>query len=183
VLKPLPIVLLVVLVSRTASTEPRYAAPLVAGLLCSMVGDVCLVFPGGFVAGLVSFLVGHVFYIAAFTSAGGWDAGAWVLLVPFVLSGGAMLTFLWPRLGRQRAAVTVYVLVIALMAWRAAVRAALPATPSASGALALVGAVLFMVSDGILATDRFARPFAAADAAVMVTYYAAQAFIASSAVT
>src|SRR5439155_538218 len=39
---------------------------------------------------------------------------------------------------------------------------------------------LFMLSDGLLATDRFARRFAAADAAVMTTYYAAQTLIALS---
>jgi uncharacterized membrane protein YhhN len=89
-----------------------------------------------------------------------------------------MFGFLSPHLGRLRAPVAVYVLVIAAMAWRAAARAA---APVAGGTLALAGAVLFMVSDGLLATDRFARPFAAADGAVMVTYYAAQTLIAASA--
>jgi len=54
------------------------------------------------------------------------------------------------------------------------------AAPAASGGLALAGALLFMLSDGLLATDRFARRFAAADAALMTTYYAAQTLIALS---
>jgi uncharacterized membrane protein YhhN len=37
-----------------------------------------------------------------------------------------------------------------------------------------------MVSDGVLAVDRFVRRFAAADAVVMTTYYAAQILIALS---
>jgi uncharacterized membrane protein YhhN len=89
-----------------------------------------------------------------------------------------MLAYLWPHLGRQRVPVAVYVSVIAIMGWRAAARAG-PA-PALSGALALAGALLFMVSDGLLAVDRFARPFRAGDAAVMTTYYAAQTLIALS---
>src|SRR5947199_206071 len=74
--------------------------------------------------------------------------------------------------------VGVYVSVIAVMGWCAAVRAT--AGPSASGELALAGALLFMLSDGLLATDRFARRLRAADAIVMTTYYAAQTLIALS---
>jgi len=91
-----------------------------------------------------------------------------------------MLGYLWPHLGRERAPVAVYVSVIAVMGWRAAVRALAAGTPAPSGALALIGAIVFMLSDGLLATDRFARAFRTADAAVMTTYYAAQALIALS---
>jgi uncharacterized membrane protein YhhN len=181
VLKPLPILLLASMVSRAIPAEPRYGAALLAGLLCSMVGDVCLVFPARFVAGLACFLVGHLFYIGAFAGAGEWDLGAALLILPFVVSGGAMLAFLWPYLARLRPAVVLYVLVIAVMAWTAAVRAAAPGTAAPSGALALGGALLFMVSDGVLATDRFVRPLPGGDGAVMVTYYAAQTLIAASA--
>ena len=90
-----------------------------------------------------------------------------------------MLAYLWPHLAQDRAPVAVYVTVIVVMGWRAAARAA-GAAPMPSGELALAGALLFMISDGVLAVDRFARPFAAADGAVMTTYYAAQTLIALS---
>jgi uncharacterized membrane protein YhhN len=181
VLKPLPVALLALAVWQAAPPGAFYGPVLVAGLLFGMVGDICLVFPAGFVMGLASFLVGHLFYVVAFSSGGSWGAQTLLLLVPIVLVAALMLRFLWPHLGRMRGAVMVYVLVIAVMVWRAAVRAVAPATPPASGALALAGAGLFMVSDAVLATDRFARPFSAANAVVMVTYYAGQALIAASA--
>lgn len=181
VLKPFPIALLAVVVSQTIPAEPHYGAPLLAGLLCSMAGDICLVFPARFLAGLGCFLIGHLFYIGTFAGAGEWNGEAWLLFLPFGLAGGAMLVFLWPYLARVRPAVAVYVLVIAVMAWTAAVRAASPGTVSPSGALALSGAVLFMVSDGVLATDHFVRPLPGGDGIVMVTYYAAQTLIAASA--
>jgi uncharacterized membrane protein YhhN len=181
VLKPLPIALLALVVSQTIPAEPRYGGPVLAGLVCSMAGDICLVFPARFLAGLACFLVGHLFYIGAFGGAAAWSAGAWLLLVPFAVGGAAMLGFLWPHLDRVRPAVAVYVVVIVTMAWAAAVRAASPGTASPSGALALGGAIVFMVSDGVLSTDRFVRPLPGGDAIVMVTYYAAQTLIAASA--
>jgi uncharacterized membrane protein YhhN len=182
VLKPLPILLLVVLVAaEPAPVASSYRWLLVAALVLSMAGDVWLLFPERFfVAGLASFLVAHVLYIAAFAPSGSGDAPASILLAPFALFGLAMLAYLWPRLGRDRGPVVIYVAVIAVMGWRAAVRAIAPATPAPSGTLALAGALLFMLSDGLLAVDRFARRFPGAEAAVMTTYYAAQALIALS---
>jgi len=177
--KAVPIALLAGLVAaEPAPVGHAYRWLVFAGLLCSLGGDVCLLLPRGFVAGLLHFLVAHLLYIAAFAREAAWSASAWALLAPFALGSLAMLRYLWPHLGRDRAPVGVYVSVIAVMGWRAAVRAT--AAPSASGELALAGALLFMLSDGLLATDRFARRLRAADATVMTTYYAAQTLIALS---
>src|SRR5205809_56507 len=108
------------------------------------------------------------------------DLSKAVPIAPFALVSLATLRYLWPHLGRERAPVAVYVSVIAVMGWRAAVRALAASPPPASGGLALAGALLFMLSDGLLATDRFARRLRAAEAAVMTTYYAAQTLIALS---
>src|SRR2546426_5470758 len=74
VLKPLPIALLTVMVWQGTPLDGRYSTFVVAGLVSSLVGDVCLLFPRRFVAGLPSFLVAHLFYLAAFR--GGAPGGA-----------------------------------------------------------------------------------------------------------
>ena len=177
--KAVPIALLAGLVAaEPVPVGHAYRWLVFAALLCSLGGDICLLLPRGFVAGLLHFLVAHLLYIAAFAREAAWSASAWALLAPFALGSLAMLRYLWPHLGRDRAPVGVYVSVIAVMGWCAAVRAT--AGPSASGELALAGALLFMLSDGLLATDRFARRLRAADAIVMTTYYAAQTLIALS---
>jgi uncharacterized membrane protein YhhN len=150
----------------------------VAGLVASLGGDLWLLFPRGFLPGLASFLCAHFLYIGAFAPGAEWSARAAFLLVPFALLAAAMLAYLWPHLGAYRPPVVVYVAAITTMGWCAMVRAGMAAEPS--GALALAGALLFMTSDGFLARDRFVGRFAAADAAVMTTYYAAQALIALS---
>jgi uncharacterized membrane protein YhhN len=181
ILKAVPIALLAAVVAAApAVVGERYRWLVFAALLWSLGGDVWLLFPGGFLPGLVHFLIAHVLYIAAFVPGGGWGGSSWLVLVPFAGCGLAMLAYLWPHLRRDGPAVAVYVGVIVAMAWRAATRALAPGTPEPSGELALAGAVLFMVSDGLLATDRFARPFPGSQAAVMATYYVAQTLIALS---
>ena len=178
VLKAIPIAIL----AMTAAFEPTpvseaYRRLVVVGLLSSLAGDVWLVFPRGFVPGLACFLVAHVLYVAAFAPAAVSPQAA-LLGVGFALFAVGMFARLAPGLGRERLPVAVYVATIATMGWCAAVRAGSVGGPS--GALALAGALLFMVSDGVLAIDRFVRGFAAADAVVMTTYYAAQILIALS---
>src|SRR5262245_40583208 len=180
-LKAIPIALLAGMVgAEPAVVSERFRWLVFAGLLSSLAGDVWLVFPGGFVRGLASFLIAHVLYIVAFVPDAAPDARAWLVLVPFAAAGFGMLAYLWRHLGKDRVPVLVYAAVIVVMGWRAAARAMVPGVPEPSGALALVGAALFMVSDGVLAIDRFARRFEAADGLVMTTYYAAQVLIALS---
>ena len=179
VLKAIPIAL----VAMTAAFEPHpvseaYRRLVVTGLLSSLAGDVWLVFPHGFVPGLACFLVAHLLYIAAFAPAVSWGAQAALLAVGFAIFAVGMYARLAPGLGKERVPVAIYVATIAAMGWCAAVRAG--SVAGASGTLALAGALLFMVSDGVLAVDRFVRRFAAADAVVMTTYYAAQILIALS---
>jgi uncharacterized membrane protein YhhN len=76
--------------------------------------------------------------------------------------------------------VAVYAGAIALMAYTAAAR---DATSDASWRYAAAGALVFVVSDSILAVDKFRSPFPAAKLAVMATYYGAQLLIAASALT
>src|SRR5439155_798807 len=139
--KAVPIALLAGLVAaEPAPVGQAYRWLVFAGLLCSLGGDVWLLFPRGFVAGLFNFLVAHLLYIAAFAPGGPWNASAWALLAPFALVSLATLRYLWPHLGRERAPVAVYVSVIAVMGWRAAVRALAASPPPASGGLAPAGA-------------------------------------------
>ena len=179
VFKPLTVVLVVALAllpKFPVSDFYRYAV--VAGLLCSLAGDVFLMLPADrFVQGLACFLAAHACYVAAFASGGGRAWHVWSLL-PFAVYGGVMWLVLSPRLGGMRAPVAVYVGAILLMAWLAASRWSL--TRGAGSGLALAGACLFVVSDSALALDRFRGRFRGAQALTLGTYFAAQWLIALS---
>jgi uncharacterized membrane protein YhhN len=179
VFKPLTTLLIAVLAATARrGVDSRYRSWTVAGLLCSLAGDVFLMLPGDrFVPGLASFLAAHVCYIAAFTR-GGWRASP----APAVACGGYLMVLMWwllPAAGDVRVPVAVYGLVICTMAWQALERHR--SLGGAAPALAAAGAALFVVSDTALAINRFIAPFWLAPLAVMGTYVPAQWLIALSA--
>ncbi len=155
-----------------------YRHLVLAGLFFSLAGDVFLMLPDDrFVPGLASFLVGHLFYVAAFAGDGG-AAGPWLALLPFAGAGVLVYAWLWPGLGRLGVPVAVYVLAIAAMAGFATARWL--DAGSVGAFLASAGAVLFVVSDSALAANRFRHPFALAPVVVLGTYFGGQCLIALS---
>jgi uncharacterized membrane protein YhhN len=173
--KPLTTALILALASMGGS-DPAYRGLICAGLVFSLAGDVFLMLPADrFVAGLVSFLVAHLLYIAAFTVGG--VGFTWAPALVYALYAAVLLRLLLPRVGSLKVPVLVYALALMAMAWIAAERAAagLP-----GGWLAAIGAALFVVSDSALAINRFVRPFRAAQPLVLSTYFAAQTLIAFS---
>jgi len=160
-------------------TDP-YAMAILAGLALSLAGDVWLMLPSDrFVAGLASFLLAHLCYVAAFAGPAGLRGGPLGLL-PFVGGGCLMLACVLPgvRGGALRVAVVAYVAAIAAMGWQATERAHDVADSGAQ--LAAAGAVLFLCSDSALAWNRFRRPFGEAQAVVLSTYFGGQWLIALS---
>jgi alkylglycerol monooxygenase len=182
VLKPLAMLLAIALVverSRAANVAARDRVLLLAGLVFSLAGDVLLMFPAYFVAGLVGFLIAHLCYIALFKQRLPWFPSRRALGATLGF-GVAMYAFLFPHLGPVlKVAVAAYVVVISLMAAQAIGRATL-VRDGAALAVA-VGSVFFMASDTLLAVNRFALPVPLAPLWVLATYYAAQILIARNA--
>jgi alkylglycerol monooxygenase len=149
---------------------------LVRALGLSWVGDVLLLYPSMFLPGLVSFLAAHVCYIVMLGKDAPWlhsrRAVAWcmsfaVLVFVVLDQNGLPAEMRWP--------VAAYVLVIATMAAQAWGRA--KHLGHASSRLVAWGSVLFMLSDSVLALDKFVSPLPLAGLWVLATYYLAQGFI------
>jgi uncharacterized membrane protein YhhN len=159
-------------------TPSNYANLVFIGLACSLVGDIFLMLPSDqFVPGLVSFLIAHLFYIAAFRSGIAGFGPAWLPL-PFYAYGLAAFWILLPGLGETKLPVIAYLLVILTMAWQSSVRWI--ATRHRSCLFAFAGALLFVASDSTIAFNRFHAAFYLAEAVIMSTYFAAQWLIALS---
>ncbi len=184
--KPLATVLLLALAWRTAvPLSPRYRNRVCAGLALALVGDVLLMWPGDlFVPGLLAFLLGHLCFLAA------WLDDSRFAVRPLswlgcLLAAAALVALLWRGLAPPlRPAVMIYAATLATMAgqalgrarWHAAVGDAL-ARPARWAAL---GALLFMLSDSLLAWDRFGQPLPWAPLWILGTYYPALWAIARS---
>lgn len=178
-LKPLALTLLFAATLAAApSPSPRYRGLIAAGLLCSLAGDVLLLWPERlFTAGLVAFLVAHVCYLTAFRTDGG-DRPPVRLVVPLLAGAVAILAVIWEGLGAMRVPVVGYIGVIVTMWWAALGRWRVAG--SRSGLLAAAGATAFVASDGLLAINRFWAPLPVAAALVLIPYYAAQLLLAAS---
>lgn len=147
-----------------------------AALVFSWLGDVFLMGSGEawFGAGLGSFLVAQLCYAAAFLGPGRdphpgrpWQA---LVLAAIVIAVGLVVAR--TVLARVPAwlviPVSCYAAAITAMGTAAALRAG--GTSLASWAVVFVGAEWFMVSDSLLAVDRFVAPLGGARIAVMLTY-------------
>lgn len=160
-------------VSPSANTFARYIS---FGLALGSIGDVCLDLGDAFFQlGLVSFLMGHVWYCAASVHDGAKQSV--LAAIPFAAVVCGLLYVLIPEVeDALKVPVLVYAATIGVMGYLAVVRAS--SVSGASYAVGVVGALLFMVSDAILAVGRFkfkdALPYT--KLAVMLTYYAAQYF-------
>jgi len=173
-LKAVPVSLLAVGVFLT-EPRTRFRRLVALGLLFGAIGDFEF---GVFEVMLGAFLVSHVIYIAAIV---GIDRTPKLhLAVPYLAVGVGLTVFLAEGAGDQLIPVAIYALVISVMGWRAA---ALVGELEAAVAYPLaVGAAFFIISDALLAINRFHIDLPASDWLIMVPYLAAQGLIALGAV-
>ncbi len=155
------------------------AALLLAALAFSVAGDVWLMFPDFFIQGLASFLIAHVFYISLFKQGVIWFPSK-AVLGGCLAYGAAMYAYLSPYLSADlHIPVAVYVCFIALMGAQAIGRAV--ALKTSASKWVVVGSLLFMVSDSLLAINKFSLPIALSQLWILGTYFSAQLLIAKHA--
>ena len=180
-LKPLPMLLGIAFVLQRAwrlGPLQRSDVLLACALLASLAGDVLLMLPGNFfVPGLAAFMAAHLAYLAMLRQGQPWFAHRRALAAVLTI-GGLMFLVLAPTLWPQpvlAGAVLAYVLVISLMCAQALGRASVLQDEAARW-LAL-GACLFMLSDSLIAINKFLTPLPLASVWVLSTYFAAQMLI------
>ena len=150
--KGIPVVCLIVWVF--GLPRDRYANLIMTGLLFSLAGDLLLqISIDLFVVGLLSFLIAHLFYIAAFL--GMSRQGSWIRLLPFAAWGLIAFLILNPFLGSMTLPVSAYIGVIVIMMWRAAALVGAAGKSRDFELAALLGAISFGLSDTLLAFNRF----------------------------
>jgi uncharacterized membrane protein YhhN len=161
---------------------------MVVGLLFCWLGDVLLMFessqPLFFIFGLISFLIGHIFYIFYFgkITAGPGKIGKQNLLIlmPVIIYVFVLLNVLYPSLKELKIPVTVYAIVLGGM-----LSMALWQRQKIDKKIALffiAGATSFVVSDSLLAFNKFYQPISQAGFFIMFTYCLAQYLIVMGAI-
>lgn len=179
--KPLPAALLAVMVLLNPSSQfAGYSFYICLGLSISVIGDIFLMLPKDkFRAGLLSFLIAQFVFGYAFLLKIESYQPLWL---PIVLGCIGLIVYLLllPSIGKDKWYVGLYFVSILFMASNATV--AWLNTGGPLSAMAMIGACIFIMSDLVLAIDRFRASSAFSRHVVMFTYYTAQALFALSAI-
>lgn len=156
-----------------------------AALFFSWAGDVLLMFqekiPDFFLFGLSAFLIAHIFYIIFFHSVRiktGIRSRP-LLFLPVIVYYAVLIFWLFPGLGDMKMPVIIYGLVISFMLVLALHM--LFIRNKQAGMLMTLGAILFVISDSILAFNKFYWSFTLAGVWIMLTYGIAQYLIVKGA--
>ena len=181
--KPLLSALFVATALTGPQADPGYFRWILAGLLLCLAGDVFLIFFSSkkfFLAGLVSFLAGHVLYAVAFFFLAGPGTANWIAIVFLLAVSGVVFAWLRPHLGKMLVPVIAYIAIITVMVIGAASLADTETVRFSGRALALAGAILFYVSDIFIARQRFITRNYFNRAVGLPLYFTAQFLIAFS---
>ncbi|MFH6996819.1 lysoplasmalogenase [Flavobacterium sp. FlaQc-57] len=157
---------------------------LLTALLFSWIGDVILLFADigeiYFILGLVAFLISHITYCVLFNKQITGEIqinkvffGIGSLLIAFYLIG--MVLFLMPNLGDLKIPVTVYAAVISTMLLFAFNGYLIWTKPASL--YVFLGAIVFVISDSILAFNKFHAQIEKSSFFIMLTYLVAQYLI------
>ncbi len=157
--------------------ESSYGKVILVGLLLGAIGDVCLLGKAKqyFIAGLVSFLLGHVAYVVAFSGLPISTVPALVAAAVMTVLMAAIARWVFPHAPDMRVPIGIYMLVIAVMCV-----VAIGAGAAGAPWMIPVGAVMFTASDIAVVRDRFVAPGFVNRLWGLPLYYAAQLIIAWS---
>ena len=186
-----PIVLLLVMIffriQTGGSNERMFRNFLMTGFLFSAIGDLLLMFSpssdGFFISGLVAFLISHLCYTGGFVAQimqnkpwnQHWGQLAFSTLV--VVYGAEFFVLNRFSFGNLQLPVMIYCVAITAMGVAAVMR---DRFKNREGYFRVViGAVFFIMSDSLLATDKFVEPFEGAGILILGTYFFAQYMIAT----
>ena len=171
--------LMVIFILNLRRDSNRLHKYMFAGLFFSWIGDVLLEVPGGgevmFMAGLGGFLLSLLMYAFVFFRTPGKNEvfhGRFYLLIPVLFYGIAMGLYLNKYLGEMRLPVIVYE--TAMIAMLAGAVSRIGKVNRISYIMVLAGAILFIISDSVLAINKFVQPVSLSTLIIMGTYIAAQ---------
>jgi len=173
--KPLLMILLAgYFVSKVGNLNNKIKYVVIAALVGSWFGDTFLMFQERnsmfFIFGLGSFLLAHLAYIMAFYKFIGKSNQVALISISLFFSAYSLnlLLALWPGLNDMLVPVIVYAAVLTVMGITGVVR------NYGISNLIVIGVVLFIISDSLIAYNKFVEPVIYSRFSIMLTYISAQ---------
>lgn len=160
-----------------------YSIGVLVGLALCFGGDMALMFQSNrkaFILGLVLFLLAHLAYAITFTILDNLHSLDWLPALVLLAIGIGLYRLFQPGLGSMKVPVIAYIIIISVMVNQAL--SAFTGSDFTTGQawMVFIGAILFYISDVILAANRYWKPFKYQRIS-LVFYYSGQFLIALAA--
>ncbi len=175
-------VLIVIFIININLLSGRLHILMITGLFFSWAGDVFLELSKNndklFIVGLACFLLAHIMYLTAFFLTPGHNSvlnNRFYLLIPVLIYGIILVSYLYADLDGMRLPVILYTIVILSMMAGALNR--IDKVKKFSFYMVLAGAIFFVISDSVIAFNKFVRQFDSSGIVIMSTYIIAQYLI------
>ncbi|WP_186753465.1 lysoplasmalogenase [Echinicola salinicaeni] len=154
-----------------------------AALILSLIGDVFLLFPEMFLYGLGAFFIAQICYIIAFKLIQNHQINLrqinflkiFFYNLPIYIAAAIVYFLINDNLQQLKTPVVLYILAMVMMVSTA--RERFKRTNTQSFVQVFLGAVLFLISDSIIALDLFFQPIKNSGVLIMGTYILAQLLI------
>lgn len=152
------------------SINRKYFRRLLVALAFCLVGDVFLLSEEWFLFGLGSFFIAHLFFILAFITYRGLYLKALPLAV-LALIGTLFYFLIYNDLGDLKIPVLIYIVCLVFMSWQAI--GLYDRYQNRRFRFVMMGSFLFLISDALLALNKFTLSFDFAEILVLATYWTA----------
>ena len=179
----MPVLILYFLIGR-GKTQYKEDSLIITALIFSWAGDILLQIKNGgdlfFLLGLAAFLLTHILYTIVFFATAGdliFLRSKALLLIVIIIYGSLTLYTIMPGLGSLQVPVTIYAIIITGMVVAALSR--FGKVNEVSYLLVFLGALLFLISDSLIAFNKFKQTFPLAGVMIMCSYLAGQFMIIS----
>ena len=178
IFKPLTTILVILIpLLQPVKIHKKYSQLIIVALLFCLIGDVFLLSKNHFIFGLASFLIAHVIFTLGFISINGWKSYPLPLIVLLTV-GAAYYLFMYNSLNELAIPVLFYFVFIILMCWQG-INLYIWRKEFVFKLIA-IAVVLFLVSDSIIALDKFKMAFEASGLLVLATYWISISILANS---
>ncbi len=174
------LLVLMMILSITINGTDRYRFMILLSLLAALAADTLLMIEEVDLLknGMIFFILGHVFYLGAFSIDVSFQPWNLFFIVLISLLSFLYIKVLIKKAGKMLVPVLIYVFILDLMVYFAITT--LNRGITTSGILLASGAVLFMISDFILSVNAFVKPIPNSTVYTWLLYAPAQYLIVLS---
>jgi uncharacterized membrane protein YhhN len=186
IFKPFTTVLILFLAVNLYNTtsDHRYRVLILLGLFFGLIGDVFLMLTylneSFFIYGMVAFFINQVFYTVALWSDTRFYKSDIIYFLLIFIYGAGFFLFIENTLGAYKIPVLLYMITICFTGWRAFAATNRTQFNKIQQSLIVFGALSFILSDSLLAINKFYYPLPYEKIWVLSTYYLAQVLFAYS---